>query len=129
MNIKSFTLSAIAGTIVYFLLGWLFYGTLFTEIYPTSGNEKSLSFIFVGCLFYSLIFSLIFSKWAHISTFKSGTIAGIYLGILYSISMNFFMYSSSDLNVEHFITDVLITTVSTAIMCGAIGYIIGKTKE
>ena len=79
--------------------------------------------------FYSLIFSLIFSKWAHISTFKSGTIAGIYLGILYSISMNFFMYSSSDLNVEHFITDVLITTVSTAIMCGAIGYIIGKTKE
>jgi hypothetical protein len=47
MNIKSFTLSAIAGTIVYFLLGWLFYGTLFTEIYPTSGNEKSLSFIFV----------------------------------------------------------------------------------
>jgi hypothetical protein len=39
------------------------------------------------------------------------------------------MYSSSDLNVEHFITDVLITTVSTAIMSGAIGYIIGKTKE
>ena len=129
MNIKSFTLSAIAGTIVYFLLGWLFYGALFTEIYPTAGDEKSLLFIFIGCLFYALIFSLIFGKWAHISTFKSGTIAGIYLGILYSISMNFFMYSSSDLNVENFITNVLITTVSTAIMCGMIGYVLGKTKE
>jgi uncharacterized membrane protein len=39
------------------------------------------------------------------------------------------MYSSSDLNVENFITDVLITTVSTAIMCGMIGYVLGKTKE
>ena len=88
---------------------------------PAYSNNLLLIALFVGCLFYSLIFSLIFSKLAQISTFKSGTIAGIYRGILYSISMNFFMYSSSDLNVEHFITDVLITTVSTAIMCGAIG--------
>jgi len=128
MNIKSFTLSAIAGTIIYFLLGWLFYGTLFPNLYPNEGQD-SLIFVFGGCLFYALVFALIFNKWANISTFKSGTIAGAYLGALYSISMNFYMYSSSDLNIENFITDVLITTISTGIMCGVIGYIIGKTKN
>jgi len=127
MNFKSFTLSAIAGTITYYLLGWLFYGTIFTYLYTSEGQESML-FIFLGCLFYALVFSLIFNKWANISTFKGETISGLYLGFLYGASMNFYMYSNRELNIEYLITDVLVTTVSTAVMCGVIGYLVGKTK-
>ena len=59
MTSKSFILSAIAGTVTYFLLGWLFYGILFPDFYPKEGGEDSLAFIFMGCFFmpfYSHIF-------------------------------------------------------------------------
>jgi len=127
MNNKSFFLSTIAGTIVYFLLGWLFYGILFTDLYPAN-QEESMLFIFLGCLFYVLVFSVIYNRWANISTFKTGAIAGVILGLLYSLSMRFFMASSVGLNTEHLITEAFIAVVSTGIMGGVVGLTIGKTK-
>ena len=64
MNTKSFLLSGIAGTIVCFLLGWLFYGTLFTDVYPQN-DEECMLFIFLGCLFYAFTFALVFNRWAQ----------------------------------------------------------------
>ncbi len=127
MNNKSFFLSTIAGTIVYFLLGWLFYGILFTDLYPAN-QEESMLFIFLGCLFYVLVFSVIYNRWANISTFKTGAIAGVILGLLYSLSMRFFMASSVGLDTEGLITEAFIAVVSTGIMGGVVGLTIGKTK-
>ena len=125
---KSIIYSTITGTIVYFLLGWLFYGILFTELYPSEENQSML-YIFLKCLFYVLVFSIIFGKWASITTFKSGALAGALLGFLYAVSMNFFMSSSScQLDIERFITDVIIATISSAIMGGVVAVTIGKTK-
>jgi hypothetical protein len=43
--------------------------------------------------------------------------------------MNFFKSSSmGDLDIERFITDVLIAVVSTALMGGVVGFTIGKSK-
>lgn len=126
MNNKSIFVSTITGTIVYFLLGWLFYGILFTELYPES---DSMLFIFLGCLFYVLIFSLIYACWASISTFKGGAKLGLILGVLNALSMNFFMSSSDgQLDVERFITDLIIAAISSAIMGGVVGLTIGKMK-
>jgi len=85
---KSIIYSTITGTIVYFLLGWLFYGILFTDLYPES---DSMLFIVLGALFYVLIFSIVYARWASISTLKSGATAGLILGLLYSLSMSFYM--------------------------------------
>lgn len=85
MTSKSFILSAIAGTITYFLLGWLFYGILFTEIYPSKG-ENAISFIFIGCFVYAFLYTYIYKQWASISTLKGGAIAGLILGFLNSLS-------------------------------------------
>ena len=71
MNTKSFFLSGIVGAIVYFLLGWLFYGILFPEIHGTN-VEPCLLMIFLGCLFMSLLVSLIYNRWASITTFSTG---------------------------------------------------------
>ena len=127
MTSKSFILSAIAGTITYFLLGWLFYCILFTEIYPSKG-ENAISFIFIGCFVYAFLYTYIYKQWASISTLKGGAIAGLILGFLNSLSMNFFMYSSKAFNLEHFFTDLVIGSITAAIMGGVIGYVLGKTK-
>lgn len=118
MNTKSFLLSGIVGAIVYFLLGWLFYGVLFTELHGDS--EPCMWMIALGCLFMALLIALIYNRWANISTFSTGLKAGFVIGLLYSLSMNFFMYSSKCINTDFFIT-IAIETISLAIVGGAIG--------
>lgn len=125
MNIKSILLSTITGTIVYFALGWLFYGILFTDLYPES---NSMLFIVLGSLFYVFVFALIYGRWASISTFKSGAVAGLVIGLLYSLSMSFYMAASGSLDVERLLTEAFINAVSAAIMGGVVGLTIGKTS-
>ena len=128
MTSKSFIFSAIAGTITYFLLGWLFYGILFPNIYPNEG-QNAMAFIFIGCFVYAFLFTYIFKHWASISTFKGGAVSGLLLGFLYSLSMNFFMYSSKAFHFENFIIDLASGSITAAIMGGVIGYVLGKTKN
>jgi hypothetical protein len=125
MNTKSFILSGIAGTIVSFLLGFLFYGYLFTDLYP---DESCMLFILLGCLFYAFTFALIYNRWANISTFNSGAKAGFLIGLLWTLSMNFFMYSSESNLDSNFLLLVAIDAVSAAIMGGVIALVIGKLK-
>ena len=120
MNTKSFILSGIAGTVVSFLLGFLFYGFVFTDLHP-DGSEPCMLFIFLGCLFYAFAFALIYNRWANISTFNSGAKAGFLIGLLWTLSMNFFMYSSGTSLDSNFLLRVAIDAVSAAIMGGVIG--------
>lgn len=128
MTSQSFILSAIAGTVIYFLLGGLFYGIIFPDIYPKE-SEESLAFILLGSFAYAFLFTYIFKQWASISSLKEGAVSGLLIGFLFTLSMNFFIYSSKTLNIEYFITDLIIGSVSTAFMGGAIGFVLGKTKS
>jgi hypothetical protein len=47
-------------------------------------------FIVLGSLFYVFVFALIYGHWASISTFKSGAVAGLVIGLLYSIEETLF---------------------------------------
>ena len=123
MNTKSFFLSGIVGAIVYFLLGWLFYDVLFPEIHGTN-VEPCLLMIFLGCLSMSLLVSLIYNRWASITTFSTGLKAGFVIGLLYTLSMNFFMYSSKELDTNFFIL-LAIESITLAIVGGVVGYMCG----
>ena len=127
MNTKSFFLSGLAGTIVSFLLGFLLYGLLFTNIYPDDA-EQSMMFVFFGCLFYTFTFALIFSRLTHISNFDTGVKSGFLIGLLWALSMNFFMYASMVELDSNFMIIVAIDSVSAAIMGGVIALVIGKTQ-
>ena len=122
---KPIIYSTITGTIVYFLLGWLFYGILFADLYP---EPDSMLYILLGSLLYVLIFSIIYARWAHIRTLKTGAKAGFILGLLYSLSISFYMAASGTLDLERLITEALINAVSAAVMGGVVGLTIGKTK-
>ena len=125
MNAKNLAISSIAGSIVYFLLGYLFYGLLFPNIYPSSDNDN-LVFVYLGCLTFCILLAYIFLQWAGISQLMSGAKAGAVIGLLYGAAMNFFMYSSQTPNYGNMVLDILINAVTAAITGGVIAYVIGK---
>ena len=127
MNVKNFLAAGIIGGIVDFLLGWVFYGMLFKEIYPETPNMK-LEFIFLGCITFGLLVSYIFTKWAGITSPATGIIAGAIIGFINGLSMNFFMYSNIPLNSQNLIIDVLITTFISAAVGATVAFINGKMK-
>jgi len=127
MNVKNFLAAGIIGGIVDFLLGWVFYGMLFKDIYPETPNMK-LEFIFLGCITFGLLVSYIFTKWAGITSPATGIIAGAIIGFINGLSMNFFMYSNIPLNSQNLIIDVLITTFISAAVGATVAFINGKMK-
>lgn len=127
MNVKNFLAAGIIGGIVDFLLGWVFYGMLFKDIYPETPNMK-LEFIFLGCITFGLLVSYIFTKWAGITSPATGIIAGAIIGFINGLSINFFMYSNIPLNSQNLIIDVLITTFISAAVGATVAFINGKMK-
>ncbi len=126
MKTSNFIAGSVVGGIVYFLLGWLFYGILFTDLYPQGG---SMLFIFLGCLSFAALLAYVFTKWAHISTMMSGAKGGAAIGLFYALAMNFFMYASQEPNYQNIAIDVVITIVSGAITGAAIGMVIGMMNK
>ena len=127
MNVKNFLVSGIVAGIVNFLLGWVFYGILFKDIYPQNENMNML-FIFLGCMTSGLFIAYIFTKWAGITNPITGIKAGAVIGLFTSLSMNFFMYSSMTVNYQNLALDVIITIVISAFMGAAIAIVNGKMK-
>ena len=119
---KNVLISGIAGTTVYYLLGWLVYDILFPQM--SSGDESMLG-IFLGCLCYMFIYALIFVRWAHITTFKTGVTIGFVLGLLFALSWQAFTYTGH-LDVSYFIHEILIGSIMTAFGAGTVAFVHGK---
>lgn len=129
MKTKNFLVAGVVAGIVYFLLGWLFYGILFVDFFPEQPDESSqtMLMIFLGCLTYGLFIAYIFTKWAQISTATTGLKAGAIIGLFTAIYFNFFnMAMTSGATYEMFAMDTVITMVSTAIAGIVAGAINGK---
>ena len=72
--------------------------------------------------------NLLYYRWANIRTFNSGAKAGFLIGLLWTLSMNFFMYSSESNLDSNFLLLVAIDAVSATIMGGMIALVIGKIE-
>ena len=127
MKFKSFLLSGLIGAFVYFLLGWLFYDILFPEIHSKT-TEPNISYIFLGCLCMAFLVALIFCRWAQIKTFATGLKAGFVFGFLYTLSMNFFMYSNQSIDANFF-SILAIEALILAVVGGFIGYVNGAFSK
>lgn len=127
MKTKNFVVSGVVAGIFNFLLGSLFYGILFKDIYP-EGENMNLMFTFLGCVTYGLFIAYVFTKWAGITIPLTGIKAGAIIGFFTSLSMNLYMYSSKPANYQNLVLDVIITIVISAIMGAVIALINGKMK-
>lgn len=128
MKTKNFLVSGIVGGIVYFLLGWLFYGILFADFFPPQEESmQAMLFIFLGCLSYSLFIAYIYTKWAQISTIATGAQAGAIIGLFTTLIFNFFnMAMNPEATYELFAMDAGISIVSSAIIGAVIAAVNGK---
>ncbi len=125
MNVKKILIAGIVGGIVDFLLGWIFYGMLFKDLYPQNENTN-LTFIFLGCMTFGLFISYIFNKWASIVNPLTGFKAGATIAIMNSLAMNFFMYSGKEVNYQNMVIDIAISTFVGAVMGAIIALVSGK---
>lgn len=128
MKTKNFLVSGIAGGIVDFLLGWLFYGMLFKDSFPQpEESSNSMIMIFLGCLTYGLFMAYIFTKWAQITTAVTGAKAGATISLFIALAMNFFnMAMDSGAALQTAALDVAIGIVMGAIIGAVIGLVNGK---
>ncbi|MFN0175892.1 MAG: hypothetical protein ACKVU0_14665 [Saprospiraceae bacterium] len=135
MNTKVL-LAALIGAVVTFLSGWVLYGMAFKGFFEANTTEAGASVmrgempimwaIFVGCLAWSLLLALLYSRWAGISTFKGGAIAGAWIMFLVALGADIFSYAGMDvMTMNAVIVDAVINAVQGAIAGGVIGWVLG----
>ena len=135
MNTKVL-IAALAGAVATFLSGWVIYGMAMKGFYDSNtaeaarglmrGDNMILWAIFVGCLSWSLLLALIFSRWAGINTFQGGAIGGAWVGFLIALGTNFFGYGSMDImSMNAAIVDAFVNAVQGAIAGGVVGFVLG----
>lgn len=122
MNVKKMLATSLVAFIVYFLLGWVVYDMILTDLYVHE-QEPKMIFITLGCLFYGILVAYVVACKANATNFMSGAKVGAMLGFLGAISMNFFMYSAIDVNTEGFIYDVIAATIMVAITGGVVALV------
>jgi hypothetical protein len=127
-------LAAIAGGLTFFLLGWLIYGVLFADSMESGMSENAISVMReepviwgygIANLAMGLFLALVYNGMGK-KTFMKGAVAGIWIGILWAIGMDFSMYAGMDLFPLSIIPmDVGMTAVLTGISGGVIGWVLG----
>ena len=128
MNVKNFIIGGIVGGIANFLLGWLFYGTLFADSFG-GGNPENMPFIALGCMTFGFFVSFIFNQWAQISTAITGAKAGAIIGFFIGLHGNFFMNSTNPTPDYKLIAlDMVIMIVMSAVVGALVGLVNGKIK-
>jgi hypothetical protein len=129
MNVKNFLVAGFVGGIVNYLLGWLFWGILFKDSFPTDESQMNMLFIFLGCMTAGFFISYVFIKWASIATATSGAIAGAVFSLFLSLHSNFFQHSMSlTPDYRMMATDIILSVICGIFVGGVVGFVNGKMK-
>lgn len=128
MNLKKFLFTGIVGGIIDFLLGWLFYGILFKNSFPSSGTEN-LYMILLGCMTFGFMLSFIFAIGAEVSRCIPGMKYGAFFGFLLAMYTNFFMNATAAvINYPMVGLDIAISVLLGLIVGAAVAVVNGKVK-
>lgn len=131
-------LAALAGGIVAFLSGWIFYVALLGGFFEANAGSATgvmkdppeLWAIFIGSLAWALLYAMIFTKWAGISTLKAGAIAGAWISLLISISFDFTSFGSTNMmNFTATIVDPIVGAAMGALIGGTVGWVLGYNTQ
>jgi hypothetical protein len=128
MNVKNFIIGGIVGGIVDFLMGWLLYGMLLKDTFPTDGKENLL-FIFLGCLCFGFLISYVFSLGEGVTKCVPGIKTALVIGFFMSLSNNFFRNMTSEtIDLKFMAIDVLAALAISAMVGAVVAVVNGKMK-
>ena len=139
MNTKKFFFGGIAGGIAFFLLGYLFYGMLFSDFFsknagsatgvPRQMDQFVWWALILGNLLFGFLLSYVENK-ARIRTLGAGFVAGAVLGILFAASYDFTSYATSNLmTMKGVWADILVLGVIAAISGAVVGLVRGMVGK
>jgi len=135
---KSTLMAGIAGGVVMFLLGWLFYGmsgvmdSHVTEVGKAaslSDEDMNIALIAIANLITGIIMAHLYSKWARGSHgFGHGAKFGAAIGALIGVGLGLiYMATSAWMTSTGYIIDGVWQIVMYALTGGVIGMVMGKS--
>lgn len=137
MDIKKLIIGTIAGAIVFFLLGWLFYDKLLVDFFRHNPGQVGLIgrkqpeflYLVIGQVIYGLLLTYILLR-ANVSSLGGGLITGAITGFLICAAVDFTMYGTSIIMSKRGLAaDVLAATVISAVAGAVIGSVVGGKKQ
>ena len=140
MNLRTIV-AAIAGAIVFFLTGFLFFGILLENFFKSQMIEyKGLMYaepIFVTLFLWNFVWSwliaFIFDYWATIRTFVGGLKGGAIIMFAIVLGVNLANYTFMNIYtgnpVVPIAVSVIVQTVMGALAGGVIGLVLGKMRK
>ena len=138
MDAKKFAIGTVAGGIAFFLLGWLLYGMLLMNYFEanagsaTGVNRESMNMIalFLGNLAMAALLTLVFLRWAGVSTFMGGLKAGALIGLLIALGLDLTMFGTTNImTLNGMVMDVVVYTIMSAVAGGVIGWLLGMGNK
>ena len=134
MFTKSNVLATIAGGIVLFFGGWIFYDMLAADFYAAHysvgatalmkvATLRTMLFIAVGCLVQAFVMPTVFSKLADKS---NGFYYGVYFGGFVGFGINFLTYGIMNVVDK---TGLLVDGIWSLIFYGIIGWVIAFVSK
>ncbi|MFK7846265.1 MAG: hypothetical protein AB8G77_13290 [Rhodothermales bacterium] len=135
MGNNKILIAGLVGGIVSFLTGFLIWGIALASFAeanagPASGvTKEGMDFwaIILGSLAGGMMIAVIFGRWAHIKTAKTGATAGALIGILIGININFIMFGTTFITTLPLaIVDSIAYAVLYAIIGAVVGLMLGK---
>jgi uncharacterized membrane protein len=86
--------------------------------------------LIAGSIFWGLMYSYIFNRWANIVTLGGGMMAGFVIGLLMMAGFDLTMYATSNLmNLTGTIADIICGAVMGALTGGAVGLMNGVGRK
>ena len=135
MNSQRFIVGGIVGGILYFLLGYVFYGLLLKSFFDSNGMAVNMDnmvwwAMIVGNLASGFLLAYILSK-ANVSTAGGGAGTGFIVGLLMGLSFDLIMYGIGHglTEMKAIAADVAVSAVMSAITGAAVGWVLGMSKK
>ena len=139
MNTKNFIVGGLIGGVVYFLLGWLFYGNLMNQFFidhpgtATNVDRPMDQFVWwslgLGNLLFGFLLAYVFAR-SGVATLTSGLIVGGIVGFLACAAIDFTMYGTTNIASKQMVAaDIAVFTVMSAIVGAIIGAVNGMLNK
>lgn len=127
MKIQKLAIATIGGTVLLFLLDWVWYGMIMKDSMnmPGARPEPDFMWLVISYVIFSLAFVTIYSKWnGGGSKVNSGLNFGLWMGILGGLAMNLMWFSLMDvMTLGQSLTDSVYTIIKYILLGIVVAYL------